>query len=110
MGGGCCCWGERKYSDRERGKRDAENDRGEGHREDIGEIMESQSVMSLSSSGARRGALADEGDENEKSSNMVALSTLAISLQGDRSDNPPSVAAWDCVGTGSREVENWRGR
>lgn len=56
--------------------------------------MESQSVMSLSSSGARRGGLADEGDENEKSSNMVALSRLAISLQGDRSNDSPSAAAW----------------
>lgn len=70
--------GERRYDDRERGglrgiRCEEDFDLGEGHRDDSGEIkVLSQSTMSLSSpSTARRGGRLDEGEENEKSSNMV---------------------------------------
>lgn len=73
--------GERRYDDRERdgfrGIRWEDFDFGEGHRDDSGDIkVLSQSIMSLSSpSTARCGGRLDEGEENEKSSNMVGGGT-----------------------------------
>lgn len=79
---GACCerwnWRERAR-DRLRGKRceavAAGLVRGEGQREERGEMsVVSQSTMRRSSqSMARRGGLVDDGEEKEKSSNMVIL-------------------------------------
>lgn len=83
--GGCCA--ERKYEERERdavrGKR---WERGEGQRDDMGEMRElSLSTMRRSSpSSARREGLVDDGDEKEKSSNMVTgVSCLGVGIETD---------------------------
>jgi hypothetical protein len=55
----------------------------------MGEIRASQSDMGLSSSvgvGVRRGGLDEEGEENEKSSNMVMV-TLFQTIQGRMSNS-----------------------
>lgn len=79
---GACCgerwnWRERAR-DRLRGKRceavaGGLQVRGEGQREDMGEMrVVSQSTMRRSSlSMARRGGLVEEGEEKEKSSNIL---------------------------------------